>query len=239
MFQRIISPFLLLASIYLSSCGGKKSNGTAEKADSTTASTNTAAQINSNEVAADTTLLPHQSLIEKGFAQWMQSFKNFRIDSFHQVDKREFQESDYGDMDAASMSLFYSLYKPSLSFSADSSQFIDLYSNGISLEKRGKKIVAIGDVDQSVTLCNIKAKNWKSILSFGPSAGMEEALWVSPTSFLLAGTMQNDDGKNQAVLILGNTETKSFRWFEANTIREESSAYKPSSLSKLKIDEWE
>ena len=137
------------------------------------------------------------------------------------------------------LSQFYTFYKPSLSFSPDSSQFIDLYSNGITLEKKGKKIIAIGDVDQAVTLCNLKTKNWKSIISFGPSASMEEALWLSPAKFILAGTMQNDEGKQQPVLLLGDTDEKSFRWFEANFIREESAKYEASGFSKLKIDEWE
>jgi hypothetical protein len=51
--------------------------------------------------------------------------------------------------------------------------------------------------------------------------------------------MQNDDGKHQPVLLIGDTNEKSFRWFEANVIREESAKYEASGFSKLKIDEWE
>lgn len=237
MYQRIGLPVLLLFFICLSSCGGKKNNAPDKNADSSEKDTNKIAQTNNNEANTDTTLSAIQPLLEKEFTKWVQSFKNFHIDSFQQVDKRGFQESDYGDM--ATLNQFYSFYKPALSFSPDSSQFIDLYSNGITLEKRGKKIIAIGDVDQAVTLCNLKTKNWKSILSFGPSAGMEEALWVSPTKFILAGSMQNDEGKHQPVLLLGNTDERSFRWFEANLIRNEASKYEASGFSKLKIDEWE
>ena len=231
MYQRICFPTLLLVFTFLSSCGGKKN------ADSTAKKTTTIEQTDNNVANADTTLSAVQPFIEKELALWVQSFKNFHIDSFHQVDKRGFQENDYGDM--ATMEQFYSFYKPSLSFSTDSSQFIDLYSSGVSLEKRGKKIIAIGDVDQAVTLCNTKTKNWKSIISFGPSAGIEEALWVSPTKFILAGSMQNDEGKHQPILLMGDTNEKSFRWFEASFIREKSAKYEASGFSKLKIDEWE
>lgn len=178
-----------------------------------------------------------QPLLEKGLDKWIHSFKNFHIDSFRQVDTRQFQDNEYNKL--SELNQFYSFYKPSLCFSPDSSQFIDLYSSGITLEKKGKKIIAIGDVDQAVTLCNFKTNSWKSIISFGPSASMEEAVWASPVKFILAGTMQNDDGKLQPILLIADTNEKSLRLFEANFIREESAKYEASGLSKLKIDEWE
>jgi hypothetical protein len=240
MNQRFSLPVLFLVFCSLASCGGRKGTP-GENTDLQEKETNAIKQdenqISINQGNTDTTLSTLKPLIAKELSQWMQSFKNFQTDSFHQVDVRGFQEIDYKEVSV--LNQFYTLYKPSLSFSPDSSQFIDLFSNGISLEKKGKKIIAIGDVDQAVTLCNLKAKNWKSIISFGPSASMEEALWVSPAKFILAGTMQNDEGKQQPVLLLGDTEKKSFRWFEANFIREESAKYKASGLSKLKIDEWE
>lgn len=237
MYQRICLPVLLLVFSCLYSCGGKKNNASDENGDSPARDTNAINQTNSNKANTDTTLSTIQPLIEKELTKWVQSFKNFHIDSFRQVDKRGFQDNDYGDI--TNMDEFYSFYKPSLTFSPDSSQFLDLYSNGISLEKRGKKIIAIGDIDQAVTLCNLKTKNWKSIISFGPSASMEEAMWVSPVKFILAGSMQNDDGKPQPVLLLGDTNEKTIRLFEASFIREKSAKYEASGFSKLKIDEWE
>lgn len=240
MYQRISLPILFLVFCCLASCGGKKKapdENADLQANDTNAIKQTENQIRKNESNTDTTLSSIQYLMEKGLDKWIQSFKNFQIDSFRQIDVRGFQENDYQKI--VDLRQFYTFYKPSLSFSPDSSQFIDLYSSGISLEKKGKKIIAIGDVDQAVTLCNLKTKNWKSIISFGPSAGMEEALWLSPTKFILAGTMQNDEGKHQPVLLLGDTNEKSFHWFEANLIRDESAKYEASGFSKLKIDEWE
>jgi hypothetical protein len=240
MYQRFSFSVLFFIFCCLASCGGKRTTSggkTDLQAKDTVGIKQNENQISMNEGAADTVLSGVKPLIEKELGKWMQSFKNFHIDSFHQVAVPVFQENDYNDI--ADLNQFYTLYKPSLSFSPDSSKFIDLFSNGITLEKKGKKIIAIGDVDQAVTLCNLKTKNWKSIISFGPSASMEEALWVSPATFLLAGTMQNDEGKQEPVILLGDTGKKSFRWFEAKLIRDESAKYEASGLGKLKIDEWE
>jgi hypothetical protein len=240
MNQRFSFPVLLIVFFCLPSCGGKKSTSgeNIEKpAKDINAIKHSENQTSKNEGSTDTTLLTVRPLIEKGLSQWVTSFKNFQFDSFHQVGISEFQEYEYKEV--SDLSEFYTLYKPSLSFSPDSNQFIDLFSNGLSLEKKGKKIIAIGDVDRAVTLCNLRTKNWMTIISFGPSASMEEAFWVSSAKFILAGIMQNDEGKQQPVLLLGNTDEKSFRWFEANFIREESAKFKASGFSKLKIDEWE
>jgi hypothetical protein len=56
---------------------------------------------------------------------------------------------------------------------------------------------------------------------------------------MLAGTMQNDNGGNQPIILLGDVNSKSFRWFESNATRPEKSNYNASGLEKLKIDEWE
>jgi hypothetical protein len=175
--------------------------------------------------------------LEGEFNKWAQSFSNFHIDSFHFSQKGDFEQIDYET--PSDINTFYSLYKPSLSYSPDSSWFIDLYSAGISLEKKGKKIIAIGDVDQAITLCNLKTKDWKRIAFFGPSAGIEEAAWLSTSQFVLAGMMHNDEGKSTPILMFGNVNDKSFHWFEASILRKDSINYESTRLKKLKIDEWE
>ena len=234
MCQRSSLSLLILVFSFLASCGGKKKTTADVQPKDTNAINQTAGQLNNS---ADTSLSSLKPLLEKELGKWMQSFKDFNIDSFHQLNVQVFREDDYETVD--DLRQFYELYKPSLSFSPDSSQFIDLYSNGVSLEKKGKKIIAIGDADQGVTLCNLKTKSWKNILSFGPSASIEEALWISPAEFILAGSMQNDEGKQQPVLLVGNTDKRSFRWFEAACIRNVAAKYEASGFSKLKIDEWE
>jgi hypothetical protein len=222
----------------LISCGGKKQKD--QPASGNQADTAGNIQTVNNQPtgsAADSTLAPVKQYFEKELAIWAQSFKEFHIDSFRMTQNGGFEQTDYNE--TSDLKSFYELYKPALNFSTDSSWFIDLYSAGVMLEKQGKKIIASADVDQAVTLCNLKTKEWKRIASFGPSAGIEEAVWISPTSFILAGEMYNDNGEQQPIVLLGDVNSKSFRWFEANAIRPESSKYKASGMGKLKIDEWE
>lgn len=226
--------FFAAAVSTITSCGGKNQKeqpGSPNNDDSVT----NAQTVNSQP--ADSTLVSVKQFFEKELTNWAQSFKGFYIDSFRMTQSSGFEQTDYNETNE--LKSFYELYKPSLSFSPDSSWFIDLYSAGVMLEKKGKKIIASADVDQAVTLCNPKTKEWKRIVSFGPSAGIEEAVWISPSAFMLAGTMQNDNGDDQPIVLLGDVNSKSFRWFEANAKRPKSSNYKASGLGKLKIDEWE
>lgn len=226
--------FIAAAICSVISCGGKK--GQSDKTDTDTSAKDNPV-ISSGNGNADSSLVPVQQFIQKDLEKWMRSFTNFNIDSFRMTQKSEFRDNEAGEPDDPGQ--YYALYKPSLVYSPDSSQFVDLFSSGITLEKKGKKIIAIADVDQAVLLCNPKNKTWKQIAFFGPSAGIEEAVWISSSSFLLAGSVYNDEGKRTAFILLGDANSKTFSWFESNIIRPESSAYEASGLGKLKIDEWE
>jgi hypothetical protein len=186
----------------------------------------------------NTSLEQLKHFVERGLENWELSFKDFQIDSFRLVQETEFEQQDYDEV--SDLAKFYELYKPSLSFSPDSSLFIDLFSSGLMLRKEGKKIIASADVDQAISLCNLSTKDWRRIVSFGPSAAIEEATWVSATQFILAGTMHNDDGEKMAIILTGDITSKKLRWFEAiNIIRPSSSLYEASGITKLKIDEWD
>ncbi len=231
--------FIFTAACYIISCGGKKADTKANDPalNDTQSIKQTTTDISLNDSDPDTTLAAVLPATGKTLDKWMESFKGFHVDSFHLVSKSKFEQTDYNDI--KDISSFYELYKPSLSFSPDSSQFLDLYSYGIMLEKRGKKIIASTDVDNSITLCNLKTKEWKRIAFSGSSANMEEAVWVSPVKFLIAGTMQDENSKLMPVLLMGNINSKTLRYFEATTMRHESAKYEANGLAKLKIDEWE
>jgi WD40 repeat protein len=215
----------------LSSCGGKdQSSGT--PAIDTAANT-----VEKTNPAIDSSLGSLKPVFEKELTAWAASFKNFNADSFKLSQNSEFPEIDFGQED--DMKRFYRLFGPSLSFSPDSSYFIDLYSAGLMLEEKGKKIIASADVDNAVTLYNLETKAWKRIVSFGPSAWIEEVVWTSPTNFILAGIMSNDEGEQQAFIMQGDVSNKSFRWFDSKAIRSQSVKYEASGMKKLKIDEWE
>lgn len=230
--------FIAFFILIFASCGRKDKKSSVP--DSNAAAKDTAKTEENKQplyADADSTLTQVKSHIEKGLDKWARSFRGFNSDSFRLTQISNFSDSEYGE--SPDLSKFYELYKPSLSFSPDSNQFIDLYSSGLMLEKKGKKIIASADVDQAVTLCNLKTKTWKQIVFFGPSAGIEEAIWVSPTVFILAGMLVNDNGESVPLIMIGDTGNKSFRWFESKSVRPQSANYEASGITKLKIDEWD
>jgi len=231
--MRLLLPTLLFTLfLFITSCGNKSKKQT-EQTDISLIKDS----LSSRQARADTTLAAIMPIIEKELNAWIKSFNGFSTDSFKYTQTTKFEEIAY--QDTTGMNKFYELYKPSLVFSGDSSQFIDIYSAGIMLEKKGKKIVASSDVDQAITLCNLQTGDWRRIAFFGPSAGIEEAIWVSATEFVLAGIIRNDNGDPMPFLLWSDAQQKSIRWFESSIIRLQSVNYEASGLAKLKIDEWE
>lgn len=225
----------LLAGAFFSCSNDKKtSEDRTEVKDSLT---KVQAANQSTDTRADSSLNDVRQAIQDKLPKWISSFTGFNFDSFKLSQKRNFEwmDSDVPE----DMNKFYTFYKRALVYSPDSNMFIDMYSPNIWLEKKGKKIIASADVDQAIALVNLKSNEWKRILFFGPSAGIEEAVWVTPNQFVLAGMFFNDDGKVIPILLVGDINKKEFRWFESNSTRAESSNYKASGMVKLKIDEWE
>lgn len=231
--MRLFLPTLLFtAFLFIASCDNKNDKQT-ERTDNSL----TKDSLSSGQATADTSLAAIMPAIEKELNAWVKSFKSFTADSFKYTQTTKFEEIAY--QDTTGMNKFYELYKPSLVFSGDSSLFVDIYSAGIMLEKKGKKIIASSDVDQAITLCNLQTGDWRRIAFFGPSAGIEEAVWVSATEFVLAGIIRNDNGDPMPFLLWGNSQQKTIRWYESSIIRPQSVNYEASGLAKLKIDEWE
>jgi hypothetical protein len=122
--------FTTLACTMISCTGKSKGNSSGK---------DTTAIVNNDNLAnkaEDSSLAPFKSFMEQGLADWMRSFPGLQIDSFRMTQKSAFEQTAYDD--AADLSKFYDLYKAALNFSPDSNQFIDLYSAGVMLEKKGK-----------------------------------------------------------------------------------------------------
>lgn len=229
--MRILLPLFLFSTVYLAvSCKDKEKGPVVINEVTITDSQGQSA-------ADDSSAQYFRAAIDNQLAEWKQSFQGFQPDSFRFSQRTSFKDKEV--QDTADMKELLSLYGPSLLFTSDSSQYLDLFSSGMTLERRGKKLVAMSDVDQAVTLCNLKTGKLKQIAFFGPSAGIEEAVWLDGTRFILAGTMHNDDGKPQAFVLIGDTGKESYSWYESTITRAASTDYTASGIRKLKIDEWE
>jgi hypothetical protein len=134
---------------------------------------------------------------------------------------------------------FYSIYKPALTFSKDSNKFIDIYSYELNLEKKGGKIVYSGsEVDQAISLCNIKTKRWTQILFCGYSLRIQEVIWLTNTKFMLVGSVQTEESKYLPVIYIGDITNSSFEIFSSSDSNcHQNIGYESPKLAKLNIQE--
>jgi hypothetical protein len=148
-----------------------------------------------------------------------------------------FENLEYNDV--KTLKDFYSIYKPALTFSKDSNKFIDIYSYSLNLEKKRNKIVYSGsEVDQAISLCNIKTKRWTRILFCGYSLRIQDVTWLTNTKFLLVGSVQNEESKHQPVIYIGDMTNNTFEVFSSNDPNcHQNESYDSPKLAKLNIQE--
>jgi hypothetical protein len=153
----------------------------------------------------------YKPYFDNQFKSWTQTFKHFSLSSFQKRDSIPFENIEY--MDIKELPHFYFIYKPALTFSKDNTQFIDIYSYWLNLEREGKKIVSNGgEVEQAITLCNLKTKKWTRILFCGSTSRIDEVYWVTNTKFILAGTERDEDEDDlfYPKIYIGDTKKKKF-----------------------------
>jgi hypothetical protein len=134
--------------------------------------------------------------------QWATTFENFKFSDFRMMDSLAFDNSDKRDF--GNLPAFLKVYKPILTFSRDSAQFIDPYSGQFYLTKEGNHYVANADDGGGVYLCNTKKKYWVRIFYNGISQWIDEVLWVSPRIFILVGIIKDDKERRLPVIYIGD-----------------------------------
>ena len=139
----------------------------------------------------DQSLTNYRPYFERELKGWTETIENFQLSSFKKIDTTPFEKREYGDLKR--LQDFYSVYKPALTFSKDSNQFIDIYSYWLNLERRGDKIVYSGsEVDQAIWLCDLKGAKWTRILFFGPFERIQEVAWLTYDKFMLVGIRKDE-----------------------------------------------
>ena len=179
----------------------------------------------------------YQSHFDKELKAWTKTISNFKLSSFKSTDTISFGNSDYNDI--KSLKEFYSIYKPALTFSKDSNTFIDIYSYELNLERKGNKIVYSGsEVDQAISLCDVKTKSWIQILFCGYSLRIQEVIWLSNTKFMLVGSAQDEGSNYSPVIYIGDITTNSFETFSSSNLNcQQKKGYDSPKLAKLDIQE--
>ena len=182
-------------------------------------------------------LLPYRSYFENDLRLWASDFKNFELANFSMADTVRFaniEPRDFSGYDS-----FLSVYKPILTYSPDSIQFIDIYSGQLGLVKKGDHYEASPDDGQPIFLCNSKSHYWQRIYYGAPGGWTDEVVWVSGTKFILAGIEKSgkDDTIRMPVVLLGDTRSQTM---ERYTVRNDScfqlgSGYESPKLKRMNI----
>jgi len=190
-----------------------------------------------SSVGQKSTLSGYKSHFDHELKAWTKTIDDFKLSSFKPTDTIAFGNLEYND--TKTLKEFYSIYKPALTFSKDSNIFIDIYSYELNLEKKGNKIVYSGsEVDQAISLYNIKAKRWTQILFCGSSLRIQEVIWLSNIKFMLVGSLWNDESKYLPVIYIGDMKNNSFEVFTSNDPNcLQNKGYDSPKLAKLNIQE--
>jgi hypothetical protein len=190
--------------------------------------------ISNKIIAQKITLNEYKKYFDTELQSWANTFTGFKLSEFRKSDSSHF-DNNY-KQDFKSLKSFLSIYKPLVSFSNDSSKFIDIYSYQLNLEKKGNTYFAMPDVDQAILLCDKKTKYWNRICFGTPGFIIEDATWISEIKFILVACVENDNNERIPIIYLGNTVKQSFEIFKStNRACIQKSEYMPSKLKRLKI----
>jgi hypothetical protein len=192
---------------------------------------------NKNSFGQRNNLSIYKSHFDRELKAWTKTINDFRLSSFVPSDTIAFENSAYDDI--KTLKDFYSIYKPALAFSKDSNIFIDIFSYELNLEKKGNKIVYSGsEVDQAISLCNIKTKRWTRILFCGYSLRIQDVTWLNDTKFVMVGSVQNEQSKYLPVIYVGDMKKGSFEIYSSNISScVQNKNYESPKLAKLDIQE--
>jgi len=173
--------------------------------------------------------------IERRLNGWEHSFNQFNVADFHKSEIRSFDKRQ--TWSAGELTDFYLIYKPLLAFCKDSSRFIDIYSAQINLEKDKNGYTANPDVDGAVFLVDSKANDRSRIFFNAPSRWIDDADWLTDTTFLLVGITKYNSNQKHPLIVFGNTKRRSLIFYESKNTAcfQKKSGYQSAKLSAMHI----
>lgn len=184
----------------------------------------------------DKNLLQHKKYFDKELKEWTATFSSFNLSSFKAKDTVQFENNYEQNLDYYKK--FLTTYKPIITYSPDSSKFIDIYSYQLNLERKGNHYYANPDIDQTIFLCNPKKRYWNRIYFGTSSQWIDEVLWLSKTKFILVGITKYADNKKMPLILLGDTDRQTLiRYLTAdNDSFQNDQGYSSPKLKRIKIE---
>jgi hypothetical protein len=164
--------------------------------------------------AQDKSLLQHKKYFDRELKAWTATFSNFNLSSFKATDTAAF-ENNYAQ-DWNYLKEFLATYKPIITYSPDSSKFVDIYSYQLNLEKKGKYYYANQDIDQAILLFDRKKKYWDRIYFGTSSHWIDEVVWISNTQFIMVGITKNSSDKKKPLILVGDVNKQAIVTYLTN-----------------------
>ncbi len=184
----------------------------------------------------DKGLLQHKKHFDQELKLWTNTFSNFNLSNFKKGETIHFENGSPQDFN--DYKKFLSTYQPIITFLPDSSKFIDIYSVQINLVKVGDHYEASPDDGQTVLLCDPETKYWDRIYYGSFSQWINEVIWLSKTTFILAGITKSSIEKREPIILLGDTEKHTLIEY-INTNQkcfQNDHGYTSPKLKKMKIE---
>ena len=177
----------ILALLVLTSCSNKK-----EQKKNTTEINSEIKNIESTISKLDTARIGNYTTELK---DWLNYYKRYSLntENFNFVQQDNLPEVA-GTINR-SFDISNDIYKPFYKYSADSSKVLDLVSYNLLLKKNKKnEIVSYDvDIDNEVSLYDLKNKLWKRLLFVGSPYTIEDGFWVNNNQLLIVGELHEAD----------------------------------------------
>lgn len=185
--------------------------------------------------AQNNELLPYQSYFNDQLKPWATGFSNFKLSNFKRANTLVF-ENNY-PKDINTYNDFLSIYRPFIVYSPSKAKFIDIYSYQLNIEKKGDNYYANPQTDQAIFLYDEGVKYWNRIYFGSSSEWIDEAIWLTDTTLLLAGISKSENNKKIPIVFLGNTNRQTLIKYtsSANNSFQQNKTYLSPRLKKLKV----
>jgi hypothetical protein len=178
-------------------------------------------------------LSSYQSYFSDQLSGWTKTIKGFSLTKFKKTDTIYFEGSNY--LSFTKLKDFYPIYRTIIQYSPDSSQFTDIYSYELNLQRDYDRTIATTNVEQGISLCNLKTKQWTRILTLGPDDGIEDLYWISNQAFIMVGYSFDKAKKRRPVIYIASLIENSFTEYMDDS--QVSTGYQTPEYKKLHVEQ--
>lgn len=166
--------------------------------------------------------------------EWAGSFKNFQLAEFKPADSVSFYSDN--KMELKAVDSFLLIYRPILTFSPDSGQFLDIYSGALNLENMGSYYMASPDDDEPIFLCNARTRYWNRVYCGSLGVFIEEVCWVSSTEFMMVGIERNEKDERRPFILVGDEDKQRlYEYVSTNAECVKVREYQSAKLNRMPI----